>query len=174
MTFPPPGKAPQGCTPIAALRSVIVGWAIGGGVVLVAVVLVNVMNVFGTILWRSFPGDYELTEMGVAIAVFAFLPYCQLTAANVTAEIFTARTGPQTRALLGVAGALIALCFAGLLLWAMTGGMISRMTLRYTTAILQIPVWYAYVPILVSWVLLILAALVTLGEQIRRLVGPTH
>jgi len=151
------------------LRSVIVGWAICGGIVLVAVVLVNVLNVLGTIFWRSFPGDYELTEMGVAIAAFAFLPYCQLTAANVTADIFTSRAGPQTRALLGLVGSLIALCFAGLLLWAMTGGMLSRMTLRYTTAILQIPVWYAYVPILVSWILLILAALLTFGKHFKAL-----
>ncbi len=152
------------------MRSVIAYWAIGGGIVLAAVVLVNVLNVLGTIAWRSFPGDYELTEMGVAIAAFAFLPYCQLTSANVTADIFTARAGFRTRTLLGVLGSLIAFAFAVLLLWAMSQGMLSRRATGYMTAILQIPVWYAYVPILVSWVLLIAAALITLSEQIQSLV----
>ena len=50
----------------------------------------NAISVTGSAVFgRPFPGDFELTEMGVAVAAFSFLPYCQLTGANVTADIFT-------------------------------------------------------------------------------------
>ena len=76
-------------------ESAITIWALLGGVVLVAVVLMNTYSVIGNNFGAPFPGDFEMTEMGVCIAAFAFLPYCQLTGSNVTADIFTSRTGPR-------------------------------------------------------------------------------
>ena len=75
-------------------RSLITGWALLGGLVLVGVVLVNAWSILaGAIVNRPFPGDFELTEMGAAVAAFCFLPYCQLVGANVSADIFTMRAG---------------------------------------------------------------------------------
>jgi len=55
------------------------GWAILGGLVLMAVVAVNVASVVGAAVFNSaVPGDFEMTELGVAIAAFSFLPYCQI------------------------------------------------------------------------------------------------
>src|SRR3546814_20911353 len=70
-------------------RAAITAWALLGGLVLVAVVLINVLSVIGGVVWRPFPGDFEMTEIGIAVAAFAFLPYCHLTGANVNADIFT-------------------------------------------------------------------------------------
>ena len=47
-------------------------------------------------------------------------------------------------------------------------------TYGYTTAILQVPVWWAFVPILFSLVLLALASLVTLIENGRVVRHGTH
>src|SRR3546814_5046218 len=58
-------------------RAAITAWALLGGLVLVAVVLINVLSVIGGVVWRPFPGDFEMTEIGIAVAAFAFLPYCQ-------------------------------------------------------------------------------------------------
>ncbi len=66
-------------------------WALLGGVALFFVVAVNFFSSLGAIFGHPIPGDLELTEMGIAIAAFAFLPYCQLHGANVTADIFTAK-----------------------------------------------------------------------------------
>jgi len=143
-----------------ALHRIATLWAIFGGLLLVGLVLVNVTSVVGTALSGSpVPGDIELTEMGVAVAVFAFLPYCQLAGAHVVADIFTARLGARARARLGVSGEAIALVFALVLLWRMSLGMLDQRAYGYTTAILQIPVWWAFVPILLSLALLALAAL---------------
>jgi TRAP-type C4-dicarboxylate transport system permease small subunit len=149
---------------LGAAEAVIHGWAIAGGLVLLAVVLVNVLSVLGNIFWRPFPGDFELTEMGVAVAAFAFLPFCQLTDANVTADIFTARASERWISRFRFAAALVALLFALLLAWRMYAGMLDQRTYGYETAILQIPNWWAYVPILCSLVLLAVAALITLAR----------
>lgn len=131
---------------------------------LLAVVLINVFSVVGSALWgKPFPGDFELTEMGVCVAAFSFLPYCQLTGSNVTADIFTARASPRWLALYTATGSLIALLFGVLLMWRMWAGMLDQKQYDYTTAILQVPHWFAFIPILFSLALLVVAAALTLS-----------
>lgn len=138
-------------------------WALLGGVVLLAVVLMTTVSaITGFLLASPFPGDFELTEMGVAIAAFAFLPYCQLTFSNVSADIFTQKAGPTVNRWLSRLGSLIAFIFSLLLIWRMFDGLKDYQTYLETTTILQIPIWYAFVPTLGSLGLLALAAVVTL------------
>ncbi|MGR3570487.1 TRAP transporter small permease [Brevirhabdus sp.] len=148
------------------LGRLITLWALLGGVVLLLVVAMNVASVLGMIVWKPFPGDFEMTQVGVAVAVFAFLPYCQLTDANVTADIFTARASPRARALLRGLASLIAMGFAALLLWRMYAGMLDQRAYDYTTAIVQFPIWLAFLPILVSLALLVAAAALTFVQSL--------
>lgn len=150
-----------------AVRKLTVLWALMGGVILLAVVAVNMASVIGSVFGHPFPGDFELTEMGVAIAAFAFLPYCQVTGANVTADIFTAGLPQRWIAVLTLLGGVIALLFSGVLIWRMYFGMLDQKAYDYMTAILQIPHWIAFAVILVSLALLSLAALATIVEQAR-------
>ncbi len=145
-------------------RSLILYWALAGGILLFLVVFLNTFSVAGGIVGNPIPGDFELTEMGVAIAVFAFLPYCQLTNANVTADIFTSRASPRWLALFGLISSLVALLFSILLFWCMSQGMVDRYNYQYTSAILLIPMWIPYVPVLFSWVLLLLAAIISVKD----------
>ena len=86
------------------------GWAILGGFVLLGVVALNVASVVGAaVVNKGLPGDFELTEVGVAIAAFSFLPYCQIAGLNVSADIFTARASRFWLALFSFLGALVAL-----------------------------------------------------------------
>jgi len=149
-----------------AVRRITTIWAILGGIVLFAVVFINMVSVVGGMFGHPFPGDFELTEMGVAIAAFAFLPYCQSVGANVSADIFTARLGVRALSWLTLLGSLIALGFAGVLIWRMYFGMLDQKTYDYTTAILQIPSWYAYAAALASLALLVLAALASIVEDV--------
>lgn len=150
--------------------TIITGWAILGGIVLLAVVAMNVVSVIGGVVWKPFPGDFEMTEVGVAIAAFAFLPYCQLTDANVTADIFTARARRRTIAGFKLLASIVALLFALLMLWRMYEGMGNQREYGYTTAILQFPTWTAFIPILISLALLAVASFVTLVENGRGVV----
>jgi len=153
-------------------RRIISAWAFFGGLLLLAVVLVNVVSVVGGVIWKPFPGDFETTEVGVAVAAFAFLPYCQMTRANVTADIFTSWLSARAVAALTLVASLVAIGFSLLLLWRMWVGMLDQKAYGYTTAILQFPHWVAFIPILVSLALLCLAAIVTLLEDMQAVRKP--
>ena len=164
-------------------ETVITTWAILGGVMVLAVVLMNVWSVVSAFgIWETllphaditFQGDFELTQMGIAIAAFAFLPYCQLVGANVSADIFTAGASRRVIAFFTLLGSLVALVFALLLIWRMYYGMLDQKNYDYTTTILQIPHWMAFVPILISLALLALAALVTLLQDMTALSRGHH
>jgi TRAP-type C4-dicarboxylate transport system permease small subunit len=151
-----------------AVRRIIELWALAGGLLLLAIVLVNAASLVGNIfLHQPVPGDFEIVEVGIAVAVFAFLPYCQITDANVTADIFTARAGPRTLGALGALASAIALGFALLLLWRMWYGLLDYRQYRETTTIYQFPLWFAFVPILISLFLLSIACLLTLVDACR-------
>ncbi len=145
----------------------ITAWALSGGVLLLLVVAMNAYSIVGGIWGAPFPGDFEMTQMGVAVAAFSFLPWCQLTDANVTADIFTARARPRTLAAFKLLASLVALIFAALLFWRMYLGMADQRAYDYTTAILQMPIWLAFVPILISLGLLVVASLISLVESGR-------
>jgi TRAP-type C4-dicarboxylate transport system permease small subunit len=148
------------------------GWAVLGGIVLLGVVVLNVASVLGAaILNAAVPGDFELTEMGVAIAAFAFLPYCQIAGLNVTADIFTSRASRFWLSVFALLGALVALGFGALLLWRMYYGMLDQRTYESTTAILQIPLWYGYAACLSSLALLVVASAASILEAGRGLAG---
>ena len=149
-------------------RIVIETWALAGGCVLLALVLMNVESVVASALFSApFPGGYEMTQVGVAIAAFSFLPYCQMTGANVTADIFTSGVSKRTEAIFALVASLLALGFALLLAWRMWAGMLDQRTYDYTTTILQFPHWLAFIPILISLALLAVAALMTLSDAAR-------
>ena len=156
--------------PAGFLRRVVEAWALFGGVVLLAIALMTAWSATsGWLFGRPLAGDVELVEMLTAVSVFMFLPFCQITGANVTADLFTARAGPRTVALLTLLGALVALGFSLLLLWRMYEGLLDYRQYVETTTILKIPLWYAYLPVLASLVLLAAAALASVRDALRGL-----
>lgn len=157
----------------AAARRVIEAWAVAGGLLLLAIVLLTAWSLAGDLLGAGpLPGDVELVEVGVAVAVFSFLPYCQVAGANVAADIFTARAGPGIGRVLAIAAALIALGFSAFLTWRMSLGMADYRRYEEVTTIYQFPIWQAFVPILVSLVLLVVACLITLADSLRAAAPP--
>lgn len=151
-------------------RRVIEGWALLGGALLVLIALMNAWSVISlAVLGFPVPGDFEMVQMGVAVAAFSFLPYCQLKGANVTADIFTAAASPATVAAFELLAAVVAAFFSVILLWKMSDGMISYLRYNEVTTILNIPIWTAYPPILVSLALLVLAAAVTLHKAVAEM-----
>ena len=148
-------------------RALITGWALFGGLVLICVVVMQTLSVVMGAVAAPLPGDFELTELGVAVAVFAFLPYCQMTDSNVTADIFTSGLRPKPLALLGLFASLLALVFAGVMVWRSWIGMQNQFDYDYQTAILSIKIGYAYVPIIISLALLAVASLLTLIDNLR-------
>lgn len=154
-----------------AADRIITTWAILGGVMVLVVVLINVLTVLGAIIGTPFPGDFELTKMGIAVAAFAFLPYCQLHGANVTADIFTSGASERWLSIFMLLASIVAFLFAILLLRQVFEGMLSQRQYNYVTAILNIPTWWAYLLALPSLVLLIVASFITLLESFQGATG---
>jgi TRAP-type C4-dicarboxylate transport system permease small subunit len=162
------GATDAATRPAGVVARAIEIWALLGGFLLLGIVLMVAWSATrGFIFNRPLQGDVEMTEMWVAVAAFMFLPYCQLTGANVTADIFTARAGPRTVALLELVSALVALAFSLLLLWRMYYGFLDYREYVETTTILHVPIWVAYIPALISLALLALASLFSVRNTLR-------
>ena len=151
-------------------RAVIRYWALLGGLMLVGLVVMTAASAVSNLfLDRPFPGDFEIVKHGVAIAAFAFLPYCQLTYSNITVDIFTERMSDRAKSAMVLFSSLLAAGLAVLLMRQMWLGMLDY--LRYPEYMVSVPValWTAFPPALVSLALLLVAALITAGEGLRGL-----
>ena len=142
-------------------------WAIGGGLVMAAVAVMTALSAGSNLAFSApFPADYELVKHLTAVAIFMFLPYCQLAGANVTVDIFTERANEGAKAAMALLSALFAIAFALLLLRQMSLGWQSYLRYPEVTPVLRLPLWTAFPPILLSLLLLAVAALITAGNGI--------
>jgi len=163
-----PGTAATG--PGGPVHRLIEWWAVLGGVVMLVISLMTAWSAFtGWVFGKPMPGDFELTELLVAIGVFAFLPYCQLTDANVKADLFTSWAGPRLLAGFRLFAGLLATVIAVVLTWRTGAGLLDYREFVETTAILKIPIWWAYVPAVASLALLVVACVVVLAGDLRKL-----
>jgi len=76
--------------PVGRMLYRIAKWlAIFGGIVLSAMALLTTASVIGrSIFLQPIPGDFELVAIGTGLAVFAFLPWCQIVRGNVMVDFF--------------------------------------------------------------------------------------
>lgn len=89
-------------------------------------------------------GDYELIEAGIAFAIFAFLPICQLKAGHARVDLIAAALPARLNRILtafweGVLAAII-IVFG----WRLYLGFLEKLDNGQTTFLLQMPVWWAY------------------------------
>jgi TRAP-type C4-dicarboxylate transport system permease small subunit len=157
---------------VALVAALARWWALLGGVVACALAVMTAGSALSNIFFhRPFPADYELVKHVVAVVIFMFLPYCQISDANVTVDVFTERVSETKKAAMAFVSSLLAIAFAALLLRQMWLGWWSYMRFPEVTPVLQLPLWTAFPPILVSIALLLAAALATAGEAWRRVRG---
>lgn len=116
--------------------------ALLGGAVALAVAGIVVASILGRWLFSTpIQGDFELAQMGTAVAVFAFLPYCQIVRGNIVVETFTSRLPARLRGRLdalwdGVFAAAMALVAACLM-----RGTIDTFSSHEVSMVLRIPIW---------------------------------
>lgn len=145
-------------------------FAAGGGLVLLSVALMSV----GSIASRVFTGtallgDFELVQLGSAVAVAAFLPWGQMRGSHVFVDFFTTGLGSAGRARLdAMGGVLLALC-AAVVAWRMGAGTIGLRDSGETTMLLGVPVWYAYLLMTPSFALLAATALYSAQQKMREI-----
>lgn len=144
------------------------GFAYMGGLMLVALIVLTCLSVVGRKLndvlhglvadgvavgparWLldagvgSIHGDFELIEAGIAFAIFAFLPLCQITGGHAAVDIFTAKLPPRADRVLRAVTELVFAAVLVLIAVQLGAGMVSKQQSGQTTFLLQFPLWWAY------------------------------
>jgi TRAP-type C4-dicarboxylate transport system permease small subunit len=147
-------------------------WAVLGGVLLLAIMLMTVASVaMRATLGIPILGDFELVELGTAIAVFAFLPYCHQAGGNVVVDAFTNRAPGRIKSGLAALGSLVLLAIALILVWRMAEGGHDFYRYHEVTTNLGIPRWWAFPSILISLTLLALVSLVSGARELAATLG---
>src|SRR3990167_8750742 len=78
------------------LHRLAVALAYVGGAVIAGVGLMSAASILGrATLGRPILGDFELVEIGTAVAGSLFLPYCQATGGHIIVGFFTLRAGER-------------------------------------------------------------------------------
>ena len=129
----------------AALFAFSEALAVFGGIVLLAMTAFTVISVVGrTGFDLPVLGDQEIVELGCAIAIFSFMPYCQMRAANVIVDFFTARLGQAARdGLDATMNAIFSVCIL-IVTWRLAVGGIATFHASDASMFLRIPQWWGY------------------------------
>lgn len=160
-----------------------------GGVVLSLLIILTCLSVLGRILntflhrqveavapnvakWfldlgiGPITGDFELVESGIAFAIFAFIPLCQISNGHASVDIFTSHLPRNVNRFLGM---IIEIVFAAVLIliaWKLYHGMLSKLSYGETTFLLQYPIWWAYAASLFGAVVAAIAGAYMAGVRI--------
>ena len=126
-----------------------------GGAILLLMVLVNAISIMGRIIFgKPLVGDFELIEIACAVAIFLFLPLCQLKNGNIVVEAFTLRLSYGKKIILDLIGDLIFAIVALFFSVRMVFGLQDMVKYREETMLLEIPVWIPFVPAVFSFLFL--------------------
>lgn len=161
-----------------------------GGLVLAMVALMTVASIIGrgfTFLGlSSILGDFELVEVGTGVAIFSFLPWCQLKRGHVTVDIVVDQLPETMRQLTVLLGNLVLLLVSGIMMWRFWLGfgekfpygseafraffaMGHKSAFPETTFILGMPVWWGFFLSLFGAFLFLLVCVYTVWVDITRI-----
>jgi len=136
--------------------------AIFGGIILTALSAFTVFSVIGRATFDSpILGDSEVTEMACGLAVFMFLPYCQIKGGNIVVDFFTAGISNQRRAALDFLHNFVFLFVVVIITWRMIAGGLDAWHHGEISMMLRLPIWIGYTGGILALILLALVCLYT-------------
>ena len=132
-----------------ALHHVAVWFAYAGGALVAAIGIMSAVSIVGRALWsRPITGDFELVEIGIAVAGSLFLAYCQITAGNIFVDIFTIRASDNWKAWMDRFAAILMGIMFALVGWRCAVGMTEIRHSGETSMLMGFPIWIGYVGVL--------------------------
>ena len=154
----------MGATALAgALRRAADLWAIAGGVLLLAVVLVTTANVAAFAADRvagawggavaGLPGYEDFVRLAIGAAALMFFPHAQARRAHVAFDLFVDYLPAGLRRLLDRAWLVLTIALALFLAWWMWTGMLRTRADALVTGVLGWPDWPFYLPGILSLLL---------------------
>jgi TRAP-type C4-dicarboxylate transport system permease small subunit len=141
--------------------------AILGGIILVIVILINFISILSRIIFLNpLVGDFELVEIGSAIAISSFLPLCHLKKGNVIVDFITAKLNFKKIAFLDCISSVIYGLIALFFTWRMFFGARDMYNYQEETMLLQFPIWIPFLPVTFSFGLLSICCLYTFYREL--------
>ena len=141
--------------------------AILGGIILVIVILINFVSILSRIIFLNpLVGDFELVEIGSAIAISSFLPLCHLKKGNVIVDFITAKLNFKKIAFLDCVSSVIYGLIALFFTWRMFFGAKDMYNYQEETMLLQFPIWIPFLPVTFSFGLLSVCCLYTFYREL--------
>ncbi len=151
--------------------------AICGGLVLLAIVVLTCVSIAGRALVPfeigigPIRGIYDMTEIGMAAAIFAFLPWAQLKDAHARVDLFQPVMPDTLNRLLDLLFNVAMFVAAAVGTYRLYLGMQDKLSFGETTLIAQIPVWQGYAAGLIGGVGFVLIAAFCILRSVRRIAG---
>lgn len=128
-----------------------------GGAVLLVLTVMTVYSIIGRSIvktdwlsnvvllswWRPVRGDFELIEIGTALAIFSFLPYCQMARGNVLVDFFTSSAHPRVKSGMAILSNGLFFVLSSVMTWRMVVASeeFYSATFKQSSMILKIPAW---------------------------------
>lgn len=141
--------------------------ALTGGAIVLALVVMSLVSLVGRKLFSApVPGDIEMLEMAIAVAVTAFLPLCELNGNHIRVDILAGiLPDGVNRVLLSVGHVLLA-AVAALVAWRTVLLVDNSLTYGSTSTMLAAPLWIPQSLMVPSLLMLTLCALYRAGRSL--------
>lgn len=144
-------------------------FALAGGALLAGFSLLAVVSIAGRACCNApLPGDYELAQVTVAVAVSLCLPWCQWKRGHIAVDFFTARLSPRWQIRLDVLGQGLLAALLALVAWRTGLGARDAWLSGETTMILAFPVWLGFAGLVPGFVLAAVAGFAGAWHDGRR------
>lgn len=143
------------------------GLAIFGGFCLLAACTLTVLSIAGSLTIRPLPGEIELVEALCGLAVFAFLPFCQLKRGHVGVDLIISALGPKAMNWTQLIGDILITLLLAIVTWRHFIGTMDKFGNGETTPLLLLPVWWGYAAAAVLLVANIAICLFVVAADIR-------
>ncbi len=164
--------------PLSALADLVArGLALAGGAVLVALIALTCVSIAGRALVPldigigPIRGIYDITEIGMAAAAFAFLPWAQLRELHARVDLAQRAIPKRANLALDLLFNISMAFVAAVGTWRLYLGMLDKLSYGETTLIAQIPVWQGFAASLVGAAGFVLVSLFCVLRAGRRLAG---
>lgn len=151
--------------------------ALAGGVALLGVIVLTCISIIGRVFVPldigigPIRGIYDITEIAMAAAVFAFLPWAQLREAHARVDLFEPAFSLRFNRILDLIFNCAMAFVAAIGTWRFYLGMMDKYSYGETTLIAQIPVWQGYASGLVGACGFVIVSVFCVLRSGRRLAG---
>ena len=146
--------------------------ALMGGTIFMLLIGMSLVSIVGRKLFAlPVPGDFEVLQMGAAVASATFFSYCQMVDGHVRVDFFTHWLPQRGRAFLDGLAALLMGAVALLIAWRTGVAAVSSYESGEASLMLGWPGWISIALIVPAFVLFAATSLYTAGRRFRVMIG---